>query len=102
MKKPMPTPAAKKPTIVVIHSERIIGSDGSITYKPLHIADAGIEVTTTEAAKITGLKIRWIQQLCDEGFYKTARRKGPGGRSGRSEWLIARWEVLKAKLSPPD
>ena len=78
-------------TIVHIQAERTMFPDGTLTYRPLHIAEASLEVNTHEAAKITGLSVRHIQHLCDTGFYTTARKRG---RGSRSQWLISRAEVL--------
>ena len=44
-------------------------------------------VTTTEAAEITGLSMRRIQELCKEGKYKAQKR-------GR-DWLIEKESLNK-------
>lgn len=81
--------------IATFHAEYSIDQDGTMIYRPLHISAAEPEVTTSEVAKLTGLSMRRIQSMCEEGFYITARKRGAGKKSG---WLISLREVLEKRM----
>lgn len=84
--------AAPRPTV---HIPAVTAPDGAGGWnikpgKPMVLTSAD-EITTAEAARLLGYSQGWISHLCDEGEFKTARKKGPGPRS---MWMIQRAEVL--------
>lgn len=91
-------PGNEAKAIVLIYHEREVLEGGKIVYTPLHCAEAAEEVDTGKAAKIAGLSMRRIQELCDQGFYKTARKRGA---NPKSPWMISLREVLMNKQERP-
>ena len=86
----------RAPTIVV-PAISIRQPDGSILSragKPVIIADL---FSASTAASLLGMSTRWIQYQCELGLFKTAHKPG---QSPRSQWRIARHEVLSR--TPPE
>lgn len=81
--------------VVIYYSEKRL-SDGTIVMTPLRKMVPGEDVTAVEAAALADKDVRTIQRLCDEGYFKTARKSGP---KPQSHWVIARSEVLEKKAN---
>ena len=80
----------RAPTVVV-PTISIRQPDGSILSragKPVIMEDL---LNTSTAARLLGMSTRWIQYQCEVGIFKTAHKPG---QSPRSQWRIARHEVL--------
>lgn len=80
----------KAPTVVV-PTISIRQPDGSILSragKPVIIEDL---LNTSTAARLLGMSPRWVQTQCELGIFKTAHKPG---QSPRSQWRVARQEIL--------
>jgi hypothetical protein len=84
---------------VIIPPVKIPQPDGSILIKAGKPVIVEEEIGIAEAAKILGLSVRHLEYQCSIGLFKTAYK--PGGRP-RSQWRIARSEVLERKNIPSE
>jgi hypothetical protein len=91
------TQATKVPVrglqIPVVPGDVIVRRDGSMAVLP-------DEVASSEAAKLLGCSIRYVQTLCDEGKFQEGRdwRKLPG-HGVKSHYRIRRGAVLAMRIS---
>lgn len=91
-----PMPDKIKMTIVRAFMEKSIGPGGVVTLRPLRIVDVdpGEEVELSQAKLITGIKIRTLQRMCEEGDLKTAYKP----RNKRySRWKVQVTELLSLR-----
>ena len=80
----------------IIPAIRIVNPDGSVLTKPGKPVAIQEMVGTTEAARLLGTSVRWVQMECESGQFLSAYRPGRGSRAW---WKIARAEVL-SRLVP--
>ncbi len=86
------------PPRVVIPTVTVRQVDGSILSKagkPIILED---ELGISEAARLLGMSCRWVQTQCELGNFKTAHKPG---LKDRSQWRIARSEVIARAKSQP-
>lgn len=79
----------------VVHVPVVMAPDGADGWnvrpgRPVILAGTD-EITTAEAARLLGHGQGYLARLCDEGVFKTARKKNP---KPRSSWMISRAEVM--------
>lgn len=55
------------------------------------------DITLITAQKYLPDARRTLAMLCETGFFKTAYKKGKGGKT--SPWMISRQEVMRFKYS---
>lgn len=93
----IPAMAAIKKTLAIL-AEQTTNADGSITVRPIAVAD-GREIGTGEAAKLLGLKDReTVSRLCSIGATLGGLRawQMPSAR-GNAKWRISLQSVLDFK-----
>jgi hypothetical protein len=83
---------------VFFPSVKVPQSDGSVLFKAGKPFVAQAEIGTREAAWILGKFRRWVENECELGRFKTARKPGtqPTGW-----WRIERSEVLARREMEP-